>query len=261
LSTTCSTDKKTMEIGNMSIKPKPVEKAVELPKPVSAPKKEAPPEKTGGVDGFLIPEFYRRQSVYKNNPIFRGTLLAILLTLLVGVAGGYRWLEANKLKKTVDATAKTGVAEATRLQNQALLLKTTRERFREVEGLRKQLRIPITPILDGIEKTIPNDISINSITMVCPPFAAAKNQKRKATVTAVVFFPEGIEPTDPEKTGGWVETLTRRLGENGLIARSGEWGAQRQFEQRKTKEMIRKKEVGVKGWTRELTFTVELENQ
>lgn len=240
-----------------------------IPKPISnEPEEEAPkddkkgasapaPAETHKVEGFLVPEFYRRQAIYRSHPIFRSTLLALFLVLVVAGIGGYQWYLASNLKGTAQETQRLVVNESSRLQNQALLFKSTLEKYRELESLQKQLRIPLAPILNAIEKSIPAEISINDFAMTCPPLASIGTARRQASVRISVFFPDPVVPTDPELTT-WPEKLQKTLEESSkgtLRIKRPEWGAQQTMLIPKTK---RTEET--KGWVRPLTFLVELDS-
>lgn len=216
----------------------------------------SPEDKTRKTEGFLVPEFYRRQSVYRSHPLFRATLLIIVTAALIGGVGGYEWLLALKLKKTTMATQRLEVGESTRLQNQALLLKGTREKYKELEVLQKQIRIPLSPILDAIEKSIPKEISINDLAMSCIPVASSNTSRRRAAFRITVYFPDGTSPTNPGMTA-WPDKIQKALDENtkgALKLTIPEWGAQEKIHIGKTK-----RDEEVKGWTRPLTFTIELD--
>lgn len=236
--------------------PQPIREEGEEKKGAKEKKAAAAPDVR--VEGFLVPEYYRRQAIYKTHPLFRSTLLVLVIGLLVGASGGYQWMLASKLKKTVAATQRLEVAESTRLQNQALLLKSTREKYRELEILQKQLRIPLAPILDAIEKSIPKEISINDFQMSCQPIASTGATKRQASIRMNVFFPEGIAPTDPAMNA-WPERIQEALNataKGSLRLKQAEWGAQQALVLPKTK---RKEEI--KGWVRPLSFTIELDTK
>jgi len=208
-----------------------------------------------GVEGFLVPRHYRNQSVYRNHPIFRGTLLILILAIATAGLISYEGLLASQSKKVVLATQELEVAESARLQNQAAILKPIRDKYRELEILRRQLRIPFAPILDSIEKTIPEKISVNRITSICPPVAATSALKRKNQIQIEVYFPGDTNPTDEELTL-WPKTIGAKLKEYGLKMTKTDWGAQKKFipntdQEKKMKDIT-------PGATRELTFTVEL---
>lgn len=244
------------------------EKSPPLPKMILSGE-EAPQEKNGAeakgngspiethkIEGFLVPEFYRRQTIYRTHPLFRTTLLVLVLAVCVGASGGYQWMLASKLKKTVMATQRLEVGESTRLQNESLFFKSTREKYRELEILQKQLRVPLAPILNAIEKSIPKEISINEFAMTCQPVASTGTAKRIASIRLMVFFPDGVAPTDPA-INTWPEKIQESLtarSKGTLKLRRPEWGAQQNLIIPKTDRAD-----AIKGWTRPLTFTVELD--
>jgi hypothetical protein len=237
--------------------PQPIREPEETEKPAKGKKEAAAPQDLR-VEGFLVPEFYRRQAVYKTHPLFRATLLILVVAVFVGISGGYQWMLASKLNKTAAATQRLEIGESTRLQNQALLLKATREKYKELEILQKQLRIPLAPILDAMEKSIPKEISINDFSMTCQPVATAGSTKRQANIRITVFFPSGVAPTDPAMNA-WPEKIQEVLNntsKGSLRLKQAEWGAQQAL-------MIpgTKRSPEVKGWTRPLSFTIELDTQ
>lgn len=220
--------------------------------PTAKKKKEPRAAHHGPVDGFLIPESRRRQSVYKHHPIFRSTLLILFMALLMGGFGGYRWHLAKRVVQSRTATQQMLLAESERLQNQNLLLKTTKERYRELDILRKQLRIPLTPVLDAVEKTIPKEISINGFDFRCTPLATTGPARRKGEIALLVYIPNGVQSSDPV-VAQWPEKLFEKMTENGLKGVNPQWGAPQELIIPKTRQRPE-----IRGVTRLLTYQIEL---
>ena len=207
----------------------------------------------GPIDGFLIPDHFRRQSFYRHHPAFRSTLLLLIIAVLIGSIGGYKWVLAQKTNKTRNATQQMLLAESQRLQNETLLLKTTKERHQQLSILEKQLRIPLTPVLDSIEKTIPKEISINGFEFKCAPLATSGAVKRKAIVRMLVFIPQETPPSDPIVTE-WPKKIFENMSSNGLKGSNPNWGAPKDLVIPKTKTRAE-----IRGFTRELNYEVELQ--
>jgi hypothetical protein len=223
----------------------------------TAPKKEkssadAVPEK--GVQGFLVPKHFRYRSKYRNGVFFRCTSLLLLAGLIVAGIQVYKWTIANSNKSISEEIQKVQLEESSRLQQQAAGLRPIKSKFKELEVLRRQLRIPMAPILDTIEKTIPENISVNKITWMCAPVAASGNLKRKANVQVEVYFPK-IVKTDDESVMEWPNKMKQKISEYGLKITQSEWGAEKRFEPTK-EQAIRAKEP--LGSTRTLNINIEL---
>jgi hypothetical protein len=206
------------------------------------------------VQGFLVPKHYRRLSKYRNNTIFRSTSLVVLLCLAAGALQVFKYTLTNNNKRISEVTQKLEMEESGRLQQKAAGLRPIKSKFKELEVLRKQLRIPMAPVLDALEKTIPEDISINRITWMCPPVAAGGALKRRATVQVEVYFPSNVNPDD-EVLLRWPDALREKLPDAGLMLTQSDWGPQKKFEPTKEQEIKAKEEFGS---TRMLTLTIEL---
>ena len=211
-----------------------------------------------GVEGFLVPRFYRNQSIYREHPVYKATLLALLLIVLNLTIIGLEYYIDNKNKEVILDTQKIELAEVDELQNQTTILKPIRSKYKEIEILRRQLRIPLSPILDIIEKTIPPQISINRINTLCAPIAATPAIHRKTQVQLEVYFPPAVEPTETLTTE-WVKNITDKLKDKGLKLMKNEWGIQKKFSP--TIEQGKRVKGEELGYTKELVLTIELSNQ
>jgi len=221
-----------------------------------AGKGEKQPTSEAGVQGFLVPTYYRKQSKYRNNPLFRSTSLLIIACLALGALQVYKYTLANNNKRVSEQTQKLEIDESSRLQQQSASLRPIKSKYKELEVLRKQLRVPMAPVLDAIEKTIPDEVSINKIVWMCPPVAATGALKRRATVQIDTYFPSNVNPDD-EVILRWPDALRERLPDTGLILSQSDWAAAKRFEPTKEQEIRAKEKFGV---TRLLTITVELSN-
>jgi hypothetical protein len=217
-------------------------------------KKEFVAEK--GVQGFLVPPYYRRQSKYRNGTIFRSTSLILIACLALGALQVYKYTLANNNKRVSEQTQSMEMDEASRLQQQSASLRPIKSKFKELEILRKQLRVPMAPVLDALEKTIPEEISINRIVWMCPPVSATGALKRRATIQIDAYFPDKINPND-ELIMRWPDSIRERLPDSGLLMSQSEWGPPKKFEPTKEQAIKTKQKFGI---TRLLTITVELSN-
>lgn len=206
------------------------------------------------IQGFLVPKYFRSLSKYRNNSFFRLTSLIFILSLLVGSIQLYKWTVAHNNKRVSEIAQKLELDESSRLQQQASGLRPVKNKFQELEVLRTQLRVPIAPTLDTIEKTIPDSISINKIEWLCPPRAASGTLKRRATVRIEVYFPSNIDANDSNLIS-WPEKMREKISEYGLKISQSDWGPEKNFEP--TSEQKAKARVPF-GTTRTLTITVEL---
>jgi hypothetical protein len=205
-------------------------------------------------DGFLLTPFHRKQSVYKNNPLFRSTLLIILAAFAtVGFFAiqSYKITQIKNIAKEREFREKN---ESNKIQTQTLALKPTRTKFVELDSMRKQLRIPLAPVLDAIEKSIPDALTINRITTNCTPISTTDTQNRKMDVHIEVYFPPNSQQTD-EFLGKWLLKLTNRLLSYGMTTTKIEWGNVRKFSASLEQEKQLKGKIGT---IRELSFIVEI---
>lgn len=207
-----------------------------------------------GTQGFLVPKHFRRLSKYRNNFLFRVTSLLVLLCLAAGALQVYKYTLANNNKRLSAAIQQIELDESTRLQQQATGLRPIKSKFKELEVLRKQLRVPMAPVLDAIEKTIPEEISINKITWMCPPVAAGGALKRRATIQIETYFPNNINPDD-EAVLRWPDAIREKLPDTGLTMGQSDWGPPKKFEPTKEQTIKAKEKFGI---TRVLTISAEL---
>jgi hypothetical protein len=206
------------------------------------------------IQGFLVPKHFRTLSKYRNNSFFRLTSLIFILILVISGIQVFKWTVAHNNKRIADVAQKLEMDESGRLQQQAAGLRPVKNKFQELEVLRRQLRIPMAPVLDTIEKTIPDNISINKINWLCPPAAAAGSLRRRATVQIEVYFPSNVDANDASLMA-WPERMREKISEYGLKIVQSDWGPEKKFEP--TNEQ-RVKAKGPLGSTRTLSLSVEL---
>jgi hypothetical protein len=206
------------------------------------------------IQGFLVPKHFRYLSKYRNNSFFRLTSLIFLLTLIVGGAQLYKWTVAHNNKKVSEIAQRLELDESSRLQQQASGLRPVKNKFQELEVLRRQLRIPMAPVLDTIEKTIPESISINRIEWLCPPMAASDSLRRRATLRIEVYFPHNIDANDTNLIS-WPDKMREKIGEYGLKIVQSDWGPEKKFEPTNEQKVKAKDPFGS---TRTLSLSVEL---
>ena len=229
------------------------------PKEEIKTKKTEKPSEQIGFQSFLIPKHYRNQSVYRNHIVFRFTLFLIVLILLTGLLTFFQWQSSKKATEVLVLTQNIETEESGRLQAQSNALRPVRDKFKELESLRRQLRVPLAPILDAIEETIPQEISINRFTSSCPPIASTSTLKRKMQIQLEVFIPLGTSGDDPI-IGAWPETLAETLQKRGLLISDASWGPEREF--KRLNEDTKKKRVSqAVGNSKELNLTIELSPQ
>lgn len=226
------------------------------PKEETPTKKTAKPSENIGFQSFLIPKHYRNQSVYRNHIVFRFSLFLIMLTILAGLLTFFQWQSSRKATEVLILTQNIETEESGRLQAQSNSLRPIRDKFKELESLRRQLRVPLAPILDAIEKTIPQEVSINRFTSSCPPIASTSTLKRKMQIQIEVFFPTGTSSDNPV-IGAWPETLAETLQKRGLLISDANWGPEREFK-RLNEDAKRKKITQAAGSSKELNLTIEL---
>jgi hypothetical protein len=214
------------------------------------------PAYTGGegVDGMLVPPYYRSLSKYRNHPFFRVTSLILFATLIAGGLEAYKWWAAKERMKLAETVQRTEIDESTKLQQQANSFKAVKAKFRELETLRRQLRVPMTPLLNAVEKTIPKDLSVTLINWTCPPIASTKTTARKAAIQLNVYFPEGVD-SEKQALDEWLKALETTLGEAGLKMDNANWAPPKRFEP--TQEQMVKHKGGF-GSTRSLNFNISL---
>jgi hypothetical protein len=206
------------------------------------------------IQGFLVPKHFRSLSKYRNNSFFRITSLIFVVVLMIAGLQLYKWTVAHNNKRISEVAQKLELDESSRLQQQASGLRPVKNKFQELEVLRRQLRIPMAPVLDTIEKTIPDNISINKVEWICPPMAASGTLRRRATLRIEVYFPHNIDANDPTLIS-WPDKMREKISEYGLKIVQSDWGPEKKFEP--TNEQKVKAKVPF-GSTRTLTVSVEL---
>jgi hypothetical protein len=219
------------------------------------------PQSQGNTDdinfqSFLIPKHFRNQSVYRNSSLFRLSLLGIVLIIAATAYSGALLYTATKTSKTIQLTQNIETEEATRLQSQSNSYRPIREKFRELEALRRQLRVPLSPVLDAIEKTIPQEVSINRFSSTCTPTASTSTLRRKMQVQIEVFLPLGVSGDSPI-IGAWPETLAETLQRTGLLVSDANWGPEREYK-RIAEDTKKKRANQVVGSTKDLNLTIEI---
>jgi hypothetical protein len=226
-------------------------------KPVKKSKKVKSEELTFKVDGFLLPKNYRKQSFYRNSPIFRGSLLLFIICLLAAADMGYQYYNMREVKQIALDTQRSEESEQTRVQAQAVTLRATGDKYRELSELRKQLRVPLSPVLDAIEKTIPENMSVNKINATCAPVSSTSEMKRKILLTLETYYPDEVSPNDRIYVD-WPATLGDRLKDSGLKITKFEWGPQRRYIPSVELEKKTKNKDVLYGQTKELALTIEM---
>jgi hypothetical protein len=226
------------------------------PKEEIKTKKKADPNEQIGFQSFLIPKHYRNQSVYRNHIVFRFSLFLVMLVILAGLLTFFQWQSSKKATEVLIITQNIETEESGRLQAQSNSLRPVRDKFKELESLRRQLRVPLGPVLDAIEKTIPQEVSLNRFTSSCPPIASTSTLKRKMQIQMEVFFPAGTSSDNPI-VGAWPETLAETLQKNGLLISDANWGPEREFK-RLNEDSKKRKVTQAAGNSKELNLTVEL---
>jgi hypothetical protein len=206
------------------------------------------------IQGFLVPKHFRSVSKYRNNSFFRVTSLIFLIALIIGGLQLYKWTVAHNNKRISETAQKLELDESSKLQQQSSGLRPVKNKFEELEVLRKQLRIPMAPALDTVEKTVPDQISINKIEWLCPPMAASGTLRRRATMRVEVYFPHNIDANDPNLIS-WPDKMREKITEYGLKIVQSDWGPEKKFEP--TNEQKVKSKVPF-GSTRTLTLSIEL---
>jgi hypothetical protein len=209
-----------------------------------------------GLESFLIPRHFRNQSLYKSHTIFRFSLYLLIFILVVAGIATSKWIEAQKATQVYNQTQNLETEESTRIQTQGNVYRPIREKFKELESLRRQLRVPLTPILDGIEKTIPPEISINRFTSSCPPVASTSTLRRKMQIQMEIFIPNTIDADNPI-IGSWPEKLAEYLEKAGLLVSEPNWGNLREYK-RLSEDAKRKRVTQMVGSSKELNLTIEL---
>lgn len=220
----------------------------------ATPTKTRKGKKTISPSGFLIPGFYRRRFFYRHNPVFRGTLLITVASVLAAGIGIYQYYKATEVRKIAIRTEAKLNEEAQRLQIQKIALKPVATKYKELESLQKQLRVPLAPLLDVIEKTISNQISVTRISAGCQPVATGDGSVRRLRAEITVFFPEGVSPVDTALTE-WPNKIGKELEKWGLKLNKSDWSAQRPYTPPEGSSLL----LGqVTGNTRDMILEIQL---
>lgn len=216
---------KTLPLPDFSKKPKDSETQKGSEKIATASSVANPPKKVEKKipQGFLLPKEYKTKIAYEERVPFRLTLPAIIIFWIALGSFVPAWIFAKNEKDY--ATQIQTLLEEQNIAATAKLtqLKPIRSKYREIETLRKQLRIPLTPILDALEKTIPTTASINLINWTCDTTETVGKQKREATMLLEVYYPATTDPESAENTE-WPTKWEELLTGTGALPVKAEWG-------------------------------------
>jgi Tfp pilus assembly protein PilN len=207
------------------------------------------------IDGFLIPEYFRRKSKFRNHPLFRMTSLLMVATVIAAGILTIEYLAATKNIKITQKVQDMQMEESQRLQATSATFKPVKAKYRELDVLRRQMRVPLSPVLDAMEKTIPESISINKLTSGCIPSINSTESKRKEIIKAEVYFPPDVKADDPAILS-WTDAITAKLADWSLKLSKSEWGPIKHYDP--NMDQIKRLKPDQAGNIRELTLTVEL---
>lgn len=126
-------------------------------KPVHLKKPKLEPQ------GFLLPKPYKMTIQWKENPLYRGTFLLLLLTILCGFISLPRWIFTNEWKKSLQDYKTTSLEENQWVSTGLTKIRPLQNKYKEIDEILKYRRIPLSPILSSIQKNIPLEISLNKI--------------------------------------------------------------------------------------------------
>lgn len=207
-------------------------------------------------EGFLVPRIYRNQSLYKSHSVFRLSFFLGILLLATITTCTVQWLSAQTATEINLKTQAIETEESLRIQSQSNTYRPTKEKFKELESLRRQLRIPLSPVLDAIEKTIPPELSINRISVTCTPIASSPSLRRKMQVQIEVFIPLGMSE-DNAIVGAWPAALSEFLFNHKILVTESIFSLPKEYKQMSEDKKKRKLSQMV-GNTKELNITMEL---
>lgn len=217
------------------------------------PRKQSHPH----IEGFLVPQAYKHLAIYKTRPLFRSALPLLALTAISAGIFTTQLIQASKLKAEALNTQNLVTQESQKLIVQNATFKQTRDKLKELEKLKQQIRIPTAPILDAIEKTIPNPVAITKLSIYCPPTASTATTPRKATVTLETYFPDNVSPSE-EMYQKWPQTISAHLIRSGLIVSNSEWSILRKYISNPNNSSASSKSKETQGRVKELVLTIEL---
>lgn len=113
--------------------------------------------------GFLLPKNYKMWIQWRENPLYRGTFLLVLLTITWGAISAPRWIFSEEWKKASQDYKATSLAENQWVSDGLAKIRPLQNKYREIDEILKFRRIPLSPILSSLQKHIPKEVSINKI--------------------------------------------------------------------------------------------------
>jgi hypothetical protein len=220
------------------------------PKGQKAPKAPKTPKRRISPQGFLLPESYKQKVIYRENLPFRLTLPAFIILWVVVAAITPLWIYAKGARTNAEKFAATIAEQDAKATTRITSLKPVRDKYREIQTLRKQLRVPFTPVLSAIERAIPNGASLLSATWNCDTTSSDEKHKRTATLQLQVYYPEGNDPMLGENNQ-WPTKLEGLLENTGASPTKAEWGSVTPYQG---------ENPSTGGKVRPLSLSFELEN-
>lgn len=220
---------------------------------------QPPPTYLKQFEGFFIPQEYKIQYAYRTRAVFRITFLLAIVTVLTVAATIFLHFRADQVKTLTIQTQQTIQQDTSQLALQKATLQAFTDKYNDLQKLREHLRIPLAPILDSVEKTIPDPISITKISFLCPPIPTTATASRKATLTLEVFFPESTQPNDAAYTN-WPKTISQFLQPHGIQVASNEWSPIRHYTPSLATKIEQKDRPTqkVSGKSKDLTLVLQL---
>jgi hypothetical protein len=116
------------------------------PKGQKAPKAPKTPKRRISPQGFLLPESYKQKVIYRENLPFRLTLPAFIILWVVVAAITPLWIYAKGARTNAEKFAATIAEQDAKATTRITSLKPVRDKYREIQTLRKQLRLPLNAI-------------------------------------------------------------------------------------------------------------------
>lgn len=207
-------------------------------------------EKVGGI---LLPPLYRRHYFYRNHFLFRLSFVLIILCVISVVASVFTYYRIEELRNNTKSLSKLINEEALFIERKKLEFKSLRDKYTELEMIENQIRIPVSPILDAIEKTINTNISLNRLSIQCEPTATEGTQRREMTLSMEVFFPEGVD-TEDKGIEDWPMVLGNEVSKWKMEVKDFFWGPSVAY-----KSPLRGQGGTVLGKTRQLTLLIQFQ--
>jgi len=156
----------------------------------------------------LLPQAYVVRSGYKTDTLYRATFLALILACVLGLV----FAVAERNVTTENKVDSGGVASAdaarTDMETHRRKLRKVIEGYSMVKKWESYKRLPITPLLDAVEKTIPPESCITDMKLEMPRIVSGELRKMDVKMT---IFVDAAAGSDKAVATDWLNSMAAKL--------------------------------------------------